>query len=175
MGAMLWHHDVPWVAAALRTLQAEQFRNEYDFVAELDKWRRDADEVLRAERENGDRFGLVAIYSEQLKTIDEVATKPLPQTTEEQIEALRRVLPEGYGSVLDVTGVDERGGLHVLRPLKPQQVAELCGTDRPTLATIRGSLHALAERIDRGESVAIAAYDKSGEPSRWVFVGYTVD
>ena len=178
MGATLWHHEVPWqadVAAALRSLQAERFRREYEFAAELEKWRRDAEEALRAERDSGDRFGLVAIYSEQLKTIEEVASTPPPQTAEGQIEALRRVLPEGYGSVLDVTGVDQRGGVHLMRPLNPEHTAELFGTDRPTLSAIRGSLYALAERMGRGESVALAAYDESGTPTHWVFVGYTVD
>jgi hypothetical protein len=176
MGATLWHHEVPWqadVAAALRTLQAEQFRRRYDFRSELEKWRRDAEQALQAERDSGDRHGLAEVYSEQLDTIGAIASAA-PQGAEEQMEALRRVLPDGYGSVLDVTGVDPNGGPHLLRPLTAQEVAGLFGTDRPTLEAIRTSLHVLSDRIGRGESVAFAAYD-GGKPAHWVFVGCTVD
>ena len=169
MGATLWHHEVPWqadVAAALRTLQAEQFRRRYDFRSELEKWRRDAEQALQAERDSGDRHGLA-------DTIEAIASAA-PQGAEDQMEALRRVLPEGYESVLDVTGVDPNGGLHLLRPLTAQEVAGLFGTDRPTPEAIRTSLHVLSDRIGRGESVAVAAFDE-GTPTHWVFVGCTVD
>ena len=177
MGAMLWRHEVPWqadVASALRTLQADQFRRRYDFRSELEKWRRDAEQALQAERDSGDRHGLAGVYSEQLARIDAIASARPPQGPEEQMEALRRVLPDGYGSVLDVTGVDPTGGLHLLRPLTAQEVAALFGTDRPTLQAVRKSLHVLSDRIGRGESVAVAAYD-GGTPTHWVFVGWTVD
>ncbi len=178
MGAMLWQHEVPWqadVAASLRKLQAEKFRREYDLASELEKWRCGAEQALEAERESGDAFGLVDNYSAQLKKIEEILSKPLPQETEAQMEVLRQVLPEGYGNVLDITRVDPAGGVHVMRPLTPKQTAELFGTDRPTLDAVRKSLHAVADRIDRGESVAFAAYDESDKPTHWVFLGYTVD
>jgi hypothetical protein len=178
VGAMPWQHEVPWqpdAGAALRALQAEEFRHRYDLSRELDKWRADAEQALQAEQESGDRFGLAAIWAKQLKTIADVKSKPLPQSTQEQIESLRRVLPEGYGGVLDVTAVDEAGGVDVVRPLTPQQVEELFGTTRPTLETVRKSLHGVMAQLDRGESVAFAAYDESGTPTHWVFLGNTVD
>jgi hypothetical protein len=106
MGAMLWQHEVPWqpdAAAALRAVQVDEFRHRYDFSRELEEWRASAEQSLLAEQQSGDRFGLAAIWSKQLQTIADVASKPAPQTTEEQIELLRRVLPEGYGGILDVT------------------------------------------------------------------------
>src|SRR4051794_31083516 len=118
MGAMLWHHEVPWqpdVAAALRALQAAEFSHRYNFTSELEKWRGDAEEALRGERESGDQFGLVEIYTRQLETIAEIAAGPVPSSPQQQIAALRRVLPEGFGGVLDVTGVDANGGVHVIR------------------------------------------------------------
>ena len=143
MGAMPWQYEVPWqpdLGSALRALQADEFLHRYDFSRELEKWRADAEQALKAERESGDRFGLAAIWSKQLKTIADIGSKPPPQTTEEQIEALRRVLPEGYGGVLDVTRVDDAGGVHVARPLTPERMEELFGAARPTLATVRKSL-----------------------------------
>ena len=178
MGAMPWQHEVPWqpeVGAALRALQADEFRHRYDLSRELEKWRDDAEQALKAEQESGDRFGLAATWFEQLKTIADVTSKPLPQNTQEQIESLRRVLPEGYGGVLDVTTVDKAGGVHVVRPLTPQQREELFGTARPTLAALRKSLHTVMGQLDRGQSVAVTGYDESGTPTHWVFVGYTVD
>lgn len=178
MGAMLWQHEVPWqphIGAALRALQAGEFRQRYDFSRELEKWRAGAEQALGAERESGDRFGLAALWSRQLKTIADIASRPLPQSTEDQIESLRRVLPEGYCGVLDLTRVDDAGGVHVLRPLTAQQIGAMFGTARPTLAAVRKSMHAVTAQLDRGEAVAFAAYGESGTPTHWVFVGYTVD
>lgn len=178
MGAMPWQYEVPWqpdVGAALRELQATEFRQKYDFSRELEKWRGDAEQALKVEQETGDRFGLAAVWSNQLRTIAGISSKPVPQTTQEQIEALREVLPEGYGGVLDITTVDEAGGLHVLRPLTPQQVEAVFGTARPTLATVRESLHAVMSQLDRGDCVTFAAYDEIGTPTHWMFVGFTVD
>lgn len=178
MGAMPWQHEVPWqpdACAALRALQAEVFRSRYDFSRELEKWRADAEQALKAEQESGDRFGLAASYARQLKMFADMASTPMPDSTQEQIETLRLVLPEGYGGVLDVTTVDEAGGIHVVRLLTPQQYEQLLGTARPTLTTVRTSLHAVMGQLDRGQSVAIAAYNESGAPTHWVFAGYTVD
>ncbi len=177
MRAMPWQHEVPWqpdAGAALRALQVEEFRRKYDFCLELEKQRVDAEQALKAEQQSGDRFRLAAIWSAQLKTIAEVASKPR-QTTEEQIKSLRRVLPDGYGNILDVTGIDQAGGVQLIRPLTPQEVEQSVGTQLPTLARVRKSLYAVMRMLGRGESVAFAAYSETGTPENWVFVGLTVD
>ena len=178
MGATLWQHQVPWqadLAAALRALQAERFQRKYDFAAELETWCKDAESVITLQQADGDPFDLVAIYTERLQTIRQIAEAPLPQTVEQKIALLRDVRPEGYGDVLDITRIDEAGGLFVMRPLTTQQHEALFGTARPTLSVINRSLPVLAEQIDRGEAIAIAAFQAPGPPTHWVFAGCSVD
>lgn len=178
MGAMLWHHEVPWqpdVGEALRNLQASQFRRGYNFADELEKWRKDAETSLRLELESGDRFELAAIYSKQLELIAEVSASPAPETPAEQIEILRRVLPEEFGSVLDVTGINAVGGVFVMRVMTPAELLATFGTEHPTSRAAGESLNAVASQLDRGDSAAFAVFDDGDNPTGWVFVGYTVD
>lgn len=178
MGATFWHHDVPWqpdLSAALRQLQADEFLARYDFRRELSRWRRDAEDVVRAEIESGDKFGLVGIYSRQLRTIIRIASRPIPSDPLEQIALMRRVLPDGFGGVLDVTGIGS-GGTHVLHELTPAETLAWFGTERPDRATAHRNLLAVSTQLDRGASVAFCNYDEGSDlPTHWMFVGNTVD
>jgi hypothetical protein len=87
-------------------------------------------------------------------------------------------------SVLTITFYDPLRYVHAMRFTSMRAVglmfglagyATVFGTARPTLASVRKSLHEVMDQRDRGESVALAAYDESGTPTHWVFVGNTVD
>lgn len=177
MGATGWQFEIAWQAdpaEALRALQAETFRRAFDFDEELERWRADAERTLRAEQEAGDPYALAQIWAEQLERIAAARLEP-PASVSGQIDVLRRVLPEGFGNVLDVTGVDFRGGTHVARLLDASEQLDLFGSERPSGQAVRDGLHRLFERLRRGECVAFAACDDDGRPVRWFFVGRTVD
>ena len=179
MGAMLWKHVVVWqpdADAALRELQDEEFKRKFYFKAEVERWRSSAEQSLRAvEADGDDRFGLLAIYSRHLKRATEVASKPIPATTAEQIKALRSVLPDGFGSVLDVTATNEVGGIHVMRLLTTPEMVDLFGTATPTLDAAEENAHRLADKLGRGESVAFPLFDDQIQPTYWFFFGYSAD
>ena len=98
------------------------------------------------------------------------------------IEAAREEAAEsGTASVLDMIGVietpheidAESPNYCMVAPLKPAQLQELYGTDKPTKAQIDGEV-GFFEWIDRGTGVYIIAHD--GEtPKEIVFAGYSFD
>ena len=114
-----------------------------------------------------------------MKLIHDLADKPLPSDPAEQIADLRRVIasvsPDGFGNILDVTGVDATGGVNVTRTLQSADVARMVGSERPTLEQAKDSINTVASQLGRGDSVAFAVYDDANNPILWFFIGLTVD
>ena len=186
MGAMLWYHEVPWrpdPADALRAFQNEYFNARYDFAKTFEDYAQSTRSALEAERESGDQFGLVEIWENSLKVIEEIAAQPLPSDAAGQIAILRRVIatqtPDGFANVLDVTDVDDKGGTHVTRRLRRSEVIELTGTDRPTVTQAQAAIDRIYPTLGRSESVCFELFGADGggdeKPTGWFFIGYTHD
>jgi hypothetical protein len=178
MGADLWQHEAEWQpdpAAALRQFQLDLFQKQHNFQEEFDSIHQSAKDALQLTRKEGDRFNLAAIYEQELKVIEAFTKKPLPTEPAEQFAVLREILPEGFGSILDVTGIDETGDVNVMRLLPPEEISQLVGSEKPMAEAIAKSFARIVGNLGRGDSVAFAVYDDKGNPVRWHFVGLTVD
>ncbi len=182
MGATLWHHEVPWYpdpAAALRVFQADYFTGRYNFEERLEHETAALREVLEAERECVDPHDLVAAYAEHLAQVEQASAAPLPAEPMAQIAMLRRVIagltPDGFGNVLDVTGVSDTGDVHVTRRLEASDVAALVGHARPTLGQVKQSVRRIAATLGRSSSVCFEIFSEAGDACSWFFVGYTHD
>jgi len=181
MGAMPWQHLAPWDPApvvALRKLQAAYLAENYDFPSTIDSHLESARESVRITEEEGDEYGILDIYQADLQYLEDVASRPLPTTPEEQIAVLRQIWAsdgEGIGNVLDVKGVTAEGGVHVTRRMTANEVAEILGTPTPTPRAAERLLSKIADDLGRGESVCFPVYDDNAKPCGWWFAGYTVD
>lgn len=182
MGAELWYHEVPWrpdAADALRAFQVEFFRSRYNFADQFRLWANSTRDALKSERESGDRFGLVDTYERSAKVIAQFESTPLPTEPLEQIAVLRRVIetvsPDGFGNILDVTGVNDKGGTHCTRRLAPDEVRKKVGADRPTLEQSTIAIDRIARELGRCQSACFEYFRETTTPAGWFFVGYTLD
>jgi hypothetical protein len=182
VGAMLWHHEVPWhpdPAEALRSFQAKLFTAHHNFHRELGEWRDEARYGLQREREQGDPYELAEGYERQLAFIEQAASELLPNDPIDQLALLRRigamVDPDGFRSILDVKGVSDEGDTNVTRLLKLEDVRRLVGSDRPTAAQANAAVPTLSALLGRSESVCFAIFTPTGESCGWFFLGYTHD
>ena len=178
MGAMLWHHRTPWepdASSALKRLQTALFLTRYDYSTYVEEQRAEVAGQLQAEKESGDKYRLVEVWSESLKKIDRIRQQPTPATTYDQFLAVRTIIPEEFGGVLDVTATSDIAGIHLMRLLSANEIEAVIGTTTPTMQQAEASLYRLTETLDRGESVAFAVFDGFKNPVAWQFIGLTVD
>lgn len=180
MGAMPWQQLAPWNAdptAALRELQATFLAENYDFPRVIEEHLQGAREAVRLTEEQGDEYGILDIYKADLRYLEEIASKPLPDDPRQRIAILRKVWEsgaQGIGNVLDVEEVRAEGDVHVTRRMPDKEIQKLLGTATPTRSEAEKLLGLIAEQLGRGESVCVPVYE-GGEPSGWWFVGYTID
>lgn len=180
MGAQLWHHVGPWrddPAASLREVQVAHLRSAFDYPARLTEHLASAREAVRL-TEADDPYNLLDHYRAEVARFEELAALPPPATPDDEIARLRVLYEtsgEGIGCVLDVTHVDDAGGMHVARRLPAGEVARLCGSDRPTAVAAGRSVSRINQELGRGDSVCFPVYDESGRSRGWCFVGNTID
>src|SRR6266851_4121197 len=114
MGAELWYHEAPWhpdPAKALQALQAAFLAEKYDLPTLLPQhliWARDA---VAAGKADGDEYGLVDLYEEQVSLLERLNSQPVPSDPQAQIKILRLVYAyggQGISNVLDVEGITEK-------------------------------------------------------------------
>ncbi len=184
MGAELWYHLAPWrpdPAEALHDLQVGFLAENYDLPSLVQGHLENAREAVRATEADGDKYGILGFYKEQVEKLEEIAGQPLPQDPLEQIAIVRRVYTgsgQGIGNVLDVERVSDRGGFPIARKLGQDEIRRFCGTDRPTLREARDSVGMIHERLQRGDSVCFPVWAddrQEAEPIGWYFVGNTID
>lgn len=181
MGAELWHHAAPWrddPAESLFEVQVGILRKQYDLSALIRKHLASAREAFDLTQQN-DEYGLHDFYRGEAARLEELATLPSPAGPQEEIDRLRTLYStsgEGIGSILDVTHVDDRGGMHVARRLPDDEIRHFCKTARPTLGRAVAAVSKVNEKLRRGDSVCFPYYDPDGtEPAGWYFVGNTID
>ena len=164
---------------ALRELQIKLFQSQHDFKAEFDDHHQSAKQAVEQTQRDGDRFGLLSIYTQHLKLIEEFASRPLPSDPAQQIHVLRAVIegisPDGFGNILDVRGIDAAGDINMMRLLTSDEIVQFCGSEHPSPEVARNSVFNIAGQLARGSSVAFPAYDSTGNPTHWHFVGMTTD
>jgi hypothetical protein len=183
MGATLWHHDAPGhsdPSDALKALQARVLAREYDLHTLLPQRLREARKTVVDVEADGDEYGLLDIYREQVRMLEEFSGRRIPQDPQAQIEILRRIEAyggEGLGNVLDVEGISDARGYPMAHRLGEEDLMRLVGTTHPTLAQARTAIPPIHTELDRGESVCFAFYEdgESGTPAGWYFVGNTID
>jgi hypothetical protein len=183
MGATLWHHDLPGhpdPSDALKALQARVLAAEYDLHTLLPRRLSEARNTVMDVEADGDEYGLLDIYREQVRMLEEFSGRPIPQDPQAQIEILRRIEAyggEGLGNVLDVQGISDARGYPMAHRLGEDDLMRLVGTTHPTLARARAAVPPIHTELNRGESVCFAFYE-DGDPgplAGWYFVGNTID
>ncbi|QEL17597.1 hypothetical protein [Limnoglobus roseus] len=180
MGAQLWYHVGPWrdePGVSLREVQVAHLRSAFDYPARLAEHLASAREAVRL-TEADDPYNLLDHYRAEVARFEELAAFPPPATPDDEIARLRMLYKasgEGIGCVLDVTHVNDGGGVHVARRLPVAEVARLCGADRPTAVAAGLAVGRINAELGRGYSVCFPFYDESGRPSGWCFVGNTID
>jgi hypothetical protein len=183
MGAQLWYHDAPWYpdpADALKALQARVLAEQYDLHTLLPRMLIDARQSVASVEAEGDEYGLLELYREQVRLVEDYCTRPIPQDPESQIEILRKVMAyggEGIGNILDVEGVSDARGFPRAQRLTEADVMRLVGTTRPTIRQARDLASMINEELGRGESVCFPFYEggETDPPAGWYFVGNTID
>lgn len=183
MGAELWHHRAPWhrgPTAALRDLQARFVTAHYNLPAFVRRYLRSAQEAVEFTQAEGDPYGLLEFYREEVALLERVARRPLPETPEARVRLLRKVCAssgQGIGNVLDVERVSARRGINAARRLPGAELSRLVGTDRPTAAQAGAALGKINEELGRGEAVCFPIYAARDRRKAvgWYFVGNTID
>jgi hypothetical protein len=182
MGAELWYHEAPWhpdAAKALQALQARFLAENYDLPALLPQhliWARDAAAAARAD---GDPYGLVDLYEEQVRLLERLNSQPVPRDPQAQIEVLRQIHAlsgQGISNVLDVKGLSEEREVFATQRLTQAETVRFVGTERPAVAQARNAIANINGALGRGEFVCFPVYDDAGrQPVAWYFVGNTFD
>jgi hypothetical protein len=179
---MLWYHLAPWRPApsdALRALQADFFKKNYNLRDEVQRHLRSAQEAVRVTETEGDPYELLEYYREEVARLRRLASRPLPDQPEKQIALLRRIWAssgQGIGNVLDVTRVSTRRGVCVAYRLPNRAIRELFGTATPTRAQVEAAVYKINDLLGRGECVCFPVYRvKRHTPAGWYFVGNTID
>lgn len=181
MGATLWHYEAPWYpdpADALRALQAKVLAERYDLLTLLPERLRSMRQSVSHLESEGDEYGLLGIYTEQVRLLEGLCSRPIPEDPPERIRILREVEAyggEGIGNVLDVEGIAGSRDYPTAQRLPEEEVERLVGTTRPTLEQARDLAHRINAELNRGEGVCFPFYDTSGRPAGWYFVGNTID
>lgn len=180
MGAELWYHESPWnedPTAALKAIQARFLAENYDLQAILPQklaWARES--VAAAERD-GDEYGLLDNYQEQVRLVERLCSQPIPENAEAQIDIIREINADsgqGIGNVLDVRGVSTQRQALLAQQLTEEEVTRLVGARQPTIVQAHKAISKINQELGRGECVCFPIYDK-GEPVSWYFVGNTID
>ncbi len=114
MGAQLWYHLAPWrpdPAEALHELQVGFLAENYDLPSLAQEHLESAREAVRVTEADGDEYGILGFYKEQVEKLEGIAGQPLPQDPREQIAIVRKVYAgygEGIGNVLDVERISDQ-------------------------------------------------------------------
>jgi len=182
MGAELWYHEAPWDPdpdAALKGLQAHFLAEHYNLPALLPEHLVSAHQAVDATKADGDSYGLLDIYEEQVKLLESLCNQPIPRNPQEQIQILRQVYAiggQGIGNVLDVTGVTEKREDFTAQRLSDEEMQRLVVSTRPNLAQACQAVDKIHEELQRGQCVCFPFFDaNTGKPAGWYFVGNTVD
>lgn len=184
MGAELWYHFAPWKPdpeAALHEFQVGFLAENYDLPSLVQKPLKDAREAVRVTEVEGDEYGLLESYRDELAMLEKIAGQPLPQDPLERIAIVRKVYAfsgQGIGNVLDVVRVSDQRGFPDAQKLGPDEIRRFCGTDRPNLRDARDSASPINRELQRGDSVCFPVWPDDrpeGEPIGWYFVGNTID
>jgi hypothetical protein len=88
-------------------------------------------------------------------------------------EALKISDATGTRSILDMERVTDTPELGAVSPLRPEDLRQLFGTERPTLEAIEKS-DEFIDRLDRGQGVYIVLYQQDN-PERIYLAGYSHD
>jgi hypothetical protein len=177
---MLWYHEAPWRPQpddALLELQSQFLRENYDLASMLQEHLHSAREAVRITESEGDAYGILDFYREQLACLERLAQSPQPEEPKKQIEFVREVWKwsgQGIGNVLDVTGASGQNEMDA-QVLGSDDVEKFCGTDRPTRDQASAAISRINETLGRGQSVCFAFYDSECKPIGWYFVGNTID
>jgi hypothetical protein len=180
MGAQLWHHEAPWYpnpADALRALQAQFLAENYNLPLLLPQHLQMARNTVAATKADGDEYGLLNLYEEQVRVLEDLNNRPIPQDPQAQIEILRKIhedTGQGISNVLDVREVSQERDVFTAQRLSEAEIVRLVGTAGPTLAQAQNSVYKINEELGRGECVCFPVYEKD-EPMGWYFVGNTAD
>lgn len=180
MGAQLWYHfsgphDLP--EHALREIQSKALAN-YDLPSLIQEHLDSMKAAVKACKKD-DQYGLLDYYQDEVAKLKKLAAVEMPSDVEGQLKALRLIYDssgEGIGNVLDVTGVSNKGSMHVTRLCSEDQLQDLIGVSRPTQAEAEQSISPVNERLGRGDSVCFQIYsDDRSRPIGWYFIGNTID
>lgn len=180
MGAQLWYHEAPWhpdAAESLKALQAQFLAENYDLHKVLPEQLANARASVEYAKEDGDPYGLVDFYQEQVASLAKLSAQPIPENPEEQVELIRRVWSAGgdeIGNVLDVRGISDDRDTFQTQRLSDDDMLRLVGTAQPTIDEARQAVGDINAELNRGECVCFAVFN-AGVPAAWCFVGNTVD
>ncbi|HUE74654.1 MAG TPA: hypothetical protein VMP01_27550 [Pirellulaceae bacterium] len=183
MGAMPWQIAGPYhpdPASALRAVQAERFKQNYDLKKLLEEHIANVQDSVRY-TETDDEYGLLETYRENLTQLDEIKCQPLPTDIHEQVKLLRQIEAIGsgeIGNILDIESVSKSREPRKVVPLSSQELQDLFGTIHPSREHVTAErLDKIYNTIDRGEAVCFPIFERppSQQPIGWFFVGYTVD
>ena len=114
----IWHPGTRPRGGSPRVAGRHFLGQTYDLPSLLRRHLDSARESARMCEADGDEYGLLDLYREELKRLEGIASRPLPTDSRGQIEWVRQVYSgsgQGVGNVLDVTGVSDRGGMEARR------------------------------------------------------------
>jgi hypothetical protein len=183
MGAELWHHAAPWridPEDALFELQVRFLAETYDLPTLVQEHLESAREAVGTIEAEGDGFGLLDMYRNELEMLEEAASEPLTEDPRQRIELIREIYEnsgQGIGNILDVTGISDRRDPLVAERLTDDEMVRLIGATRPTIVQARQAVGKVNEELDRGECACFPFYEANEfrRPAGWYFIGNTID
>jgi hypothetical protein len=183
MGAQLWYHEAPWhpqPLTALKTFQARFLAGKYDLSALLPRRLAGAREAVAATQAEGDPYELLETYEEEVRLLERLCSRPIPQDFERQLKILRQISAysgQGIGNILDVKRISKRRQFDVAQRLSGPELIRLVGTEQPTRAQAKKAIDKINQELGRGECVCFPIYDsrEKNQPVGWYFIGNTID
>ncbi len=184
MGGNPWHYFTPYRAdlnAALQHLKEQEFRaGRYGFDYWLNQTRAELQEVGANFPDIPQEF--IQVVDQSKPSADElIAEYGSLQAAMDAV--LEESAPDGTQSILDITHVSDRPGMHAVCPLTTDELQEIFQTTQSTRETVEAILlneedyeawEAFWESIGRGEGRYVIVYEK-GKPTEIFFAGYSFD
>lgn len=182
MGAMPWHIVGPYhhdLSVALAELQRQYVRENYDLSVIIPQSLTSAEECVAAVEED-DEYGLLRTYTDTLERVRAIASRPIPDDIDEQIDLLReigRASGDAFDNILDVVKVSEGPEPWSVAPLNEEQIVGYFDTLTPSRAQAEQQFSKVYDRIDRAETVCFPVYSETQPPlaEGIMYVGYTAD
>lgn len=183
MGADIWIEYSTFFESPLDALRSVQqpYHLEYDLESQIEAELESARQGIK-DTEEVDEYFLRDFHLFRLETIEQILEQGIPTELNKRLEIMQQIAlwySQGIGNILDILGIWklDKNQVYTSRPLNSVELTHFFKNDKPTQEKIHKVLPAIADTLQRGESVCFMYFNDDDEQSHagWCFIGLTID